>query len=242
MMEPTEQEYIDSLKAKKISLKNIPARKRTKEICLTAVKMNCFELEFVKKQTEEICFAAVKQNGCALSYVKNQTDEICLAAVRSNGIALGDVICQTEEVCLAAVKSYGPALEWVKEQTEDICLAAVRQNGSFLRLVKNPTYKIIKEAIKNNKKSINFIYGNSFISPLKPTRAAKSLDKLAEIMMLLDENDLITDVNNDLKEIFTEENLKLSEKLFNIKSKADMIVEAGNSKRINIIDKKPKII
>jgi len=55
---------------------------------LQAVKLNGFDLRYVKEQTPEICLEAVKKNGYALRYVKEQTPEICLEAVKLNGYAL----------------------------------------------------------------------------------------------------------------------------------------------------------
>lgn len=67
------------------------------------------------------------------------------------------------------------------------------------------------------------------------------LKKIAEILNRLDEGDLVKAVSIDLKDVFTEENLKLSEDLANIKSKAYMISVTEINNEINH-NKKPKII
>jgi hypothetical protein len=55
---------------------------QTTEICLAAVKIDGWHLEFVVKQTPKIVLAAVKQNGRALQYVIKQTRDICITALR----------------------------------------------------------------------------------------------------------------------------------------------------------------
>ena len=99
-----------------------------KNRCLEAVRLNRWDLKYVKEQTEEICLEAVRRNGLALKYVKEQTEEICLESVRQDGYALQYVEEQTEEMCLEAVRQDGRAFQYVREQTEEICLEAIRRD------------------------------------------------------------------------------------------------------------------
>jgi hypothetical protein len=70
----------------------VPDQLMTKEICLAAVQLAGYALQYVPDQlkTKEICLTAVQKDGYALEYVPDQlmTVEICLAAVGQSAYAL----------------------------------------------------------------------------------------------------------------------------------------------------------
>ena len=86
---------------------------QTYESCLAAVKLNGYNLQFVKEQSPEICLAAVQQNGLALILVKEQTLDICLAAVKQNSLALKDVKAEYYENCFNFINSEQDSLLYI---------------------------------------------------------------------------------------------------------------------------------
>jgi len=236
-------------------------KNQTDEICLVAVMRDGEALQYVKNQTEEICLAAVNKIGRALGYVENQTDEICLAAVKKNGWALQYVKNQTEEICFEAVRKNGAALIWVKEQTEAICLAAVKNTTEAIRYAKNQTEEMCLIAVNANAGNFimvdprHFTYNaeiiNACYAGLKESWSGISkgpvglykrfFDKLSDVLGELGEEELINAVDVELNHIFNDDVIKHHEDMFNIKQKVSMLKSSFNGK-INLVDKKPKII
>jgi DNA gyrase subunit A len=86
-----------------------PAKRKTAELCLEAIKLEGWALKYVPAQlkTAELCLEAVKQNGKALEYVPNELKilELCLEAVKQNGWAIEYVPekLKTVELCRVAI-------------------------------------------------------------------------------------------------------------------------------------------
>lgn len=216
-------------------------KNQTEEMCLTAVKEDCMALEMVRRQTDRICLAAVSHEPEALLLVRNQTDEICLAAVRKDWALLKHVKNQTEEICDVAINQNGWALEYVRKQTEVTYKKAFNNNISSFIYVDADVYKYDKNDIEKVFNLVNFNIGkngedktNYFLT--------KVLNKTAEILAKLSEDELLEAVTVDLSSIFTDKNINICEDLFNIKSKIDMLYSVGGSDAINNHNKKPKMI
>lgn len=218
---------------------------QTDKICLAAIKNNAFALQFVKNKTKEIVYAAVKKNGMSLKCVNDRDDDLCLTAVRSNGEALMLIDKQTEFLCREAVKNDGRALQHVKNQTDDICLTAVKQNGLALGYVRKQTNEICLAAV--NELPEAFIYVDPDVFEFWPGRILDiykknssttgrqevTLEKIVEILNRLDDEKLIQAVEDDLKALFTKENLTLCDALLAIKTKVRMLLEVKKNKDNN---------
>ncbi len=65
-----------------INWENIDKRWEDEKYCLREVKINGYNIKYVKNQTEKVCLEAVKQEGLALQFVKTQTPEIVYFALK----------------------------------------------------------------------------------------------------------------------------------------------------------------
>ncbi len=153
----TEELCIISVKAHGDSLRHV--QKPTAEICRWAVQRNPDALKYVdqsctkmtKEETEEICILAIKVNYFALEYLtgrmvedKEQYFKFCKIAVQTNGYAMKYIDQSSEgrltteqlyELCKIAVEEDGTSLKYIdqscrrlnKEQMQDICTIALEQ-------------------------------------------------------------------------------------------------------------------
>ncbi|NGX33220.1 MAG: hypothetical protein K1060chlam4_01281, partial [Candidatus Anoxychlamydiales bacterium] len=133
--------FIKQLQTKKsLPLKYVPADlKKNKEIVLTAVELNGWDLKHAHedlKKDKEIVLAAVKQNGWALEYADEdlkKDKEIVLAAVKQYGWILlyaHKDLKKDKETVLAAVKQNVWALQCAHKdlkKDKEFVLAAVKQ-------------------------------------------------------------------------------------------------------------------
>lgn len=121
------------------------------EDALALVREAPMMLSDIDNQTTKICLEAVRLEGYALQFVKHQTPEICLVAVTTCPDALKFVREQTEEICLAAVKQDGLALAHVQDkyQSGEICLVAMEQD---FRAYKYCNPLLIREAFRQYAK------------------------------------------------------------------------------------------
>jgi len=239
----TERVCLEAVKKDYRALAEI--HEQTDKICLAAIKNNASALKSVKNKTKEIVYAAVKKNGLALQYVNEYDEDLCLTAVRSNGEALMLIDEQTEFLCREGVKNNGKALRHVKNQTDDICMTAVKQNGIALAYVERQTNEICLAAINEFPEA--FIYVDSDVfefwpgriidiyekNSSRPTRQKAALEKIAEILNRLDDEKLIKAVEDDLRTLFTKENLTICDALLAIKTKVRMLLEVKKNKDNN---------
>ena len=147
------------------SLRYIPEKLKTKEICELAVKKNLWALEYVPEHliTDELFRLAVTQNWKALTCIPEhlRTKKMCELAIQQSGWALSEVPRQhkTIEMCLEAVKQNGLALYYVnyKDQTIEMCLEAVKQNGDALKYVPEylKTPELCELAIKQDGRALS---------------------------------------------------------------------------------------
>lgn len=246
MNKKNEFEYLLSQEGMRLRL--IPIEERTDDLCLIAVKQNGMVLQFVRNQTEEICLAAITQNPDAFLCVnvENQTEKVCISAVKQNGMFLSEVVRQTEEICLEAVKQNGISLYFVENQTKEICAAAL-ENTPLSFLYAEPDYYqyhpshilgCIEDMLINNeidkKRSGNLI----IISPREAF-----LKKVFSLLSEFSDDELINAVNNDLKELFSENNIKLHPELFQLNQKSALLKVAKELQLSKTQEtKKPKII
>lgn len=178
-----------------------------------------------------------------------RTDKICLAGFKANTYNFIFIDNQTREMCMHAVTIDGMLLDYVKNQTDEICLAAIKNNGFSLSYVKNQTEELYKESFKTTDfRSIAFVDANIYVYDKSDLiKACISwdrdefykylfLDKLAEILNKLDDENLVIAVNEDLKEFFDKQ--VLNEQLQSIKSKVDMLLSLNlNNGNLNIKNK-----
>jgi len=93
----------------KLKLSGVPARFRTKELCEIAMGNDPKSFEFVpiELRTEELCTSVVKRYGEAIQHVPNQTRQQCEMAIDQDPhlIAMLDAEAQTEEIILRVLAS-----------------------------------------------------------------------------------------------------------------------------------------
>jgi len=174
-----ENEYIEKLNRRKISLQDIPEEERTEaiylvavkryrnaiqhiknpseEVCLASVKKNGRSIQYIENPSEEVCLEAVKDDGLAIQYIKNPTQEMCLEAVKNDGLAIQYIENPSEEVCIEAVKDDGLAIQYIENPSEEVCIEAVRHDGMAIQDIKHPTEAIILEAVKQNGMAIQYV-------------------------------------------------------------------------------------
>jgi len=149
------------------ALKYIPKEDRTAELCLKAVKSNCFALQYVPEEhkTAELCLEAVKSSGYTLKYVpeKHKTAELCFEAIKAEDAAL-DYIPEeqkTTELCLQAVKKITWALLDIpeKHKTAELCLEAVKSSGRALQYIpeEQKTAKLCLQAVKSDSSAFEYV-------------------------------------------------------------------------------------
>ena len=126
------------------------------KFCEMAVKINIYNLQFVKKQTEKICLYCVTIIGWSLQYIKKPSVDICMNAVKNYGKALQfvPIDLQTEDICIEAVKQDANALQFVNQQTEEICSLAA--DYSFEHGLHSIDSLIYASALLNSCKLITF--------------------------------------------------------------------------------------
>jgi len=132
-----EQVFSFALRLNGHSLRLVPEKLRTDEMCKIAVAQEGGALQYVPEdlRTKEICRIAVAQNVRALKYVPypSRTEEICRIAVAQNGLALYYVPenLRTDDMCRIALAQDGEALSLVPEdlRTDELCRIAVAQNS-----------------------------------------------------------------------------------------------------------------
>ena len=125
----------------------------TKEEQFKLIEKDWESLIKIDNQYEEVCLEAVKINAYALEYVKEQTPKICLEAVKKDGWVLRYVKEQTEEMCLEAIKQEGANIQYVKNKTPKLCFYAFLNDYDLLNLkyMKQGIYEFIDNQTLENK-------------------------------------------------------------------------------------------
>jgi hypothetical protein len=114
------------------SLKYVPLRNQTYEICHAAINQYPGAIKYVINQSNDLCIYAVSLNPVISDYIRSQNYNLWLSIVQLNGMTLRNVRddIKTEAMCLAAVTNTGYALKHVPDElkTEEMCLIAVQQD------------------------------------------------------------------------------------------------------------------
>ena len=151
---------------KDISLKIIPTKFRTPQICMNAIEINSMNLKYVpyKFRTKEICKIAFEKNVHSIFYIpeKLRTEELYMTAVKKDPTIIFNIPEEmiTEELYMTAVKKDPTIICNFPEEmiTEEICKIAVKYKGELLKFVpyKFKTEEISRLATHNNR--LNVIY------------------------------------------------------------------------------------
>ena len=123
-------------------LKDVPPEERTGSLCLTAIKLDPFELKYVPPEVSnynDLCKIALTNNGLALEhvpiYIKSHGfEELYKIALTNNGLALKHVpfLQRTFELCEIAYNNNNNAIDFapehIKEQLYDQTQAILKKN------------------------------------------------------------------------------------------------------------------
>ena len=149
------------------SLKHMPKKFITQELCDLAVGGNGRSLRFVPDEfiTQEMCQKAIDSYSSNLKFVPKKfvTQEMCKKAVDEDGFNLGYVPDEfrTKEICEEAIKDNGDSLEYVPKEliTKEMCEMAINQSGSSLRFVPNEliTKELCEMAIDEYPTNIEYV-------------------------------------------------------------------------------------
>ena len=146
------KEALEAVKKLGLTLKYVPAKFKTAELCLKAVKQHGAALRYVPKKlkTAELCMEAMEQNDWALLYMpdKYQMLEWRLRAEKS--------LARIVELCFKAVEGNGWSLEFVPSELNkaELCLGYLRTMRRHGRLHKYmldefKEVELCLEAVKN---------------------------------------------------------------------------------------------
>jgi Domain of unknown function (DUF4116) len=119
---PTEAQYVIACGQDGKILLEIPKRKRTRAVILSALGNNGLMIGKVHQDRETVMLAC-RQNGLALQHVACKFHACCLASVQQNGLALEhiDKNKRDAELCLEAVKQNPNAYQYVPEYIANKC-------------------------------------------------------------------------------------------------------------------------
>lgn len=140
---------------------------QTYELCKYVVKKNGLLLEYIKEQTEELCILAVKNDCYAFRYVEErfQTDYICKLAIGQNYKNLLYVKNMTNEIKRYSVNCCGYAIQFIdKPDIEpktmfhvELCNMAVCNTGRAITHIKDKSIETLKLSLLTSDYGIKYI-------------------------------------------------------------------------------------
>lgn len=149
------------------SLKLIPKKNQTPELCLIMIKKDASNICHVSRKilTADFCLMAAKENGNIVRWIDESliTSEIADLAVSYDGTSLRSIPQNliTEEMCWKAIRSDGCAIQYVPGAyiTEEMIKEAVRETGLALEFIpkKRRTKAVSLIAIRSDGASLQFV-------------------------------------------------------------------------------------
>jgi Domain of unknown function (DUF4116) len=178
-----------------LTLRHVPERYRTPELCRIAVEQNGRALEYVPDnyKTLELCRLAVQGNGTALEFVPEKrqnlgfwrwwkryfaptqgyrSPKLCCLAVKQSGWALCYIPKEYKnyELYRLAIEQNGDVLQCIHEDQRipSLCRLAVEQNGMALQYVPEnaKTPELCRLAVEQNGRALYYVPVNKMTTKL----------------------------------------------------------------------------
>ncbi len=152
----TYESYLDAVKRESYAIEFVPKDLIDMNMCKIAVSKNFkgSSLKFVpeKFKTDELCWIALKSCPASIRFVPNQTREMCEYVVKEWHHTLSDEYIKKENIDHSlekiAVNSCGYAFKYVENQDEEMILESIEKSNVCVRFFGN-YFNIMTEKIAN---------------------------------------------------------------------------------------------
>jgi hypothetical protein len=149
------------------SLKNIPEKYKTLEICEISILNNSLSLQYVPNnlRTYDLCIKSVIKNSYSLEYVPEKLKDIniCMIAINRNGFTIKFVpeTLITLDICKLVISKYPSTIKYISNNliNLDLCKIAINKDPYVLEYIPDEfkSFDICMELVSQNGELLEFV-------------------------------------------------------------------------------------